>query len=215
MQAHLNKCLKSPDNTKSQTKNITNKKVLNERINEDEKFKLLLSSNDLSLHLQGSLSNIHYLGYCYQYGIGIEKNEIRANKKKNEIKAFELYKEAAENDHIISIYELGNCYQYVRGTKKNEIKAYESYKEAAEKGHITLIYELGICYQYGKGTEENKIKAFESYNKAAEKGHIISIYLLEKYYQNGIGTEKNEIKAFKLYKEAYEKGHITSIYEHN
>ena len=34
------------------------------------------------------------LGYCYQEGIGTEKNEI---------KAFELYKEAAEKGHISAI----------------------------------------------------------------------------------------------------------------
>ncbi|CAB4482374.1 unnamed protein product [Rhizophagus irregularis] len=52
---------------------------------------------------------------------------------KNEVKAFELYKEAAEKGHIDSIHNLGYCYQNGLGTEKNEIKAFELYKEAAEK----------------------------------------------------------------------------------
>ncbi|GBC25348.2 kinase-like domain-containing protein [Rhizophagus irregularis DAOM 181602=DAOM 197198] len=103
--------------------------------------------------------------YCYQNEIGTEKDKIRA---------FELYKEAAEKEDIGAIYNLANCYQNGIGTEKNAIKAFELYNKAAEKevakeNQIDSIYALGKCYFYGIGTEKNEIKAFELYKEAVEK----------------------------------------------
>src|SRR5207244_3963841 len=89
-----------------------------------------------------SLSEIRHLGYCYQYGIETEKNEIGA---------FELYKKAAEKGDIDSIHQLGYCYQHGIGTEKDEIKSFELYKEAADKGHNVSTYNLGKCYEDGIG----------------------------------------------------------------
>ncbi|RIA88464.1 hypothetical protein C1645_826327 [Glomus cerebriforme] len=105
---------------------------------------------------KGHIDSIYDLGYCYQYGIGVEKDEI---------KAFEKYKEAAEKGHIRSINKLGYCYNYGIGTEKNEIKAFELFKEATEKGNIDSIYNLGYCYENGIGTEKNENRAFELYNE--------------------------------------------------
>ncbi|CAB5356588.1 unnamed protein product [Rhizophagus irregularis] len=108
-------------------------------------------------------SDIHHLAYCCRYGIGTEKNEV---------KAFELYKEAAEKCDIDSIYMLGNCYQYGIGTEKNNIKAFGLYKTAAEKGDIGSKFKLGECYYNGIGIEKNKIKAIELYKELVENGYI-------------------------------------------
>src|SRR5947207_4114938 len=63
-----------------------------------ETFNYLLSNKNI-------LQNIFLLAIFYHYGIGTEKNEI---------KAFELYKKAAEKGYITSIYiyNLGYCYQH-------------------------------------------------------------------------------------------------------
>ncbi|RIA79075.1 hypothetical protein C1645_841582, partial [Glomus cerebriforme] len=163
--------------------------------NENEVFNYTLDNKNI-------LQNISLLAIFYRYGIGTEINEI---------KAFELYKEAAKKEHIDSLYDLGYCYQHGIGTKKNEIKAFELYKEAAEKGQIDAINNLGDCYYNGIGTEKNEIKAFELYKEAAEKGQIDAINDLGNCYHDGIGTEKNEIKAFESYKEAAEEGQINAI----
>ncbi|CAB4390905.1 unnamed protein product [Rhizophagus irregularis] len=166
MQAHLDKCPKAPSNAKSQPKQ---QQLINNfnggHMSEDQNANILSSqhftqrpqssfelqdSEEMNMQIEYSdqsepPSNIRHLGYCYQYGIGIEKNEIRA---------FQLYKEAAEKGHINSKYDLGRCYLHGVGIEKNEIKAFELYKEVAQNGHITSIYELGECYQYGMGTEK-------------------------------------------------------------
>ncbi|GES75624.1 kinase-like domain-containing protein [Rhizophagus clarus] len=116
---------------------------------------------------KGDIMAIHNLGYCYQNGIGVEKNGI---------KSFELYKEAAEKGQIDSINALGYCYENGLGTEENKIKSFELYKEAAEKGNIISMYNLGNCYRLGIGTEKDEIKSFESYKKALKKV-ILSQYI--------------------------------------
>ncbi|CAB4376582.1 unnamed protein product [Rhizophagus irregularis] len=70
----------------------------------------------------------------YQHGIGTEKNEI---------KAFELYKEAYEKNHISSMYMLGDCYKY--GTKKDAIEAIGLYMKAAERGNERCTQIAYVC----------------------------------------------------------------------
>ncbi|RIA82665.1 kinase-like domain-containing protein [Glomus cerebriforme] len=128
--------------------------------NENEVFNYTLDNKNI-------LQNISLLAIFYKYGIGTEKNEI---------KAFELCKEAVEKGLINAMNNLGYCYQHGIGTEKNKNKAFELYKEAAEKGLIDSIHNLGdYCYYDGIGTEKNEIKAFELYKKAADKGNVYSI----------------------------------------
>jgi TPR repeat protein len=63
---------------------------------------------------------MYQLGYYYQFGIGTDKDET---------KAFESYKEAAEKGHVDSIFDLGYCYQYGIGTEINITKANELYEK--------------------------------------------------------------------------------------
>ncbi|GBB90853.1 hypothetical protein RclHR1_17970002 [Rhizophagus clarus] len=148
--------------------------------------------------------NIILLGDFFRHGIGI---------KKDEKKAFELYKVAAEKGNIKSIYQLGECYFYGTGTGKNVFEAFKLYESAAEKGDINAINDLAYCYQHGIGIIKDEIKAFKLYKEAAEKGDLTSMNNLGECYQRGIGTVKDEIKAFKLYEELTEKGHTCSIYD--
>ncbi|POG66415.1 kinase-like domain-containing protein, partial [Rhizophagus irregularis DAOM 181602=DAOM 197198] len=163
--------------------------------NENEIFNYLSDNKD-------NLQNVLILAIFYNYEIGTNKNEI---------KAFELYKEAAEYD-IVAINRLGHCYQEGIGTKKDESKAFELYEEATKKGHINSINDLGYCYQEGIGTEKNEYKAFGLFKEAVEKGDISSMRNLGDCYRMGIGTIKNEIKAFELYEEAAENNDIDAIF---
>ncbi|CAB5380525.1 unnamed protein product [Rhizophagus irregularis] len=168
MQAHLNKkCPKAPNNAKSQIKqqNTTSKiDNIEEHMSEEqislglllakaltptrEEVKMQTDDNEQLLYP----SDIRHLGYCYQSGIGPEKDEIRT---------FELFKEAADKGDIDSINNLGKCYQSGIGIEKDEIREFELYKEAAKMGDVNSLYNLGVCYHYGIGTDKDEIKAFE------------------------------------------------------
>ncbi len=99
----------------------------------------------------GSLNANIKLAYCYQKGI-----EVKVNK----VKAFNLYKEAAENKNSIAQYNLGHCYRFGVGIEKDEDKAFKLYKEAAKKKNGVAQNSLGILYEKGIGTEINLKKLF-------------------------------------------------------
>ena len=65
------------------------------------------------------------LASFYRFGTGIAKDEQ---------KAFELYKKAAEQGHVDACYKLAVCYEVGIGTVKDKMKAAEWYNKAAEKG---------------------------------------------------------------------------------
>src|SRR6266480_4793626 len=74
----------------------------------------------------GNLNGLYYLGNCYQFGKGIEKNEN---------KAFEIYKKLAEQENVKALFALGYCYNCGIGTDINNAKAFDLYKIAAEEGN--------------------------------------------------------------------------------
>ncbi|GBB87033.1 hypothetical protein RclHR1_01350008 [Rhizophagus clarus] len=65
------------------------------------------------------LNTQYQLGCCYYHGIGTEVNEI---------KAFELYKIAADKSHLNAQYQLAYGYYYGIGAKINKTKAFEFIK---------------------------------------------------------------------------------------
>ena len=64
------------------------------------------------------------MGVCYEFGAGI---------KKDERKAFEWYKEAAEQGYAEAQNSLGVCYYNGEGVEKDESKAVEWWQKAAEQ----------------------------------------------------------------------------------
>jgi TPR repeat protein len=65
------------------------------------------------------------LGFCYDNGTGVVKNEK---------KAFEWYEKAAEQGLEIAQNNLGSCYKKGTGVLKNEKKAIKWFEKAAEQG---------------------------------------------------------------------------------
>ncbi|GBB96741.1 hypothetical protein RclHR1_02820004 [Rhizophagus clarus] len=127
------------------------------------------------------------VGYFYEDGFGINKNEIVA---------FEWYKKAK---NLNGNFELGYCYNYGYSIKKNLKEALKLYKQASDEGLNIATYFLAANYEFDN--EGNKFnEAFKLYKKSAEKGFIPSQYKLATFYEQGKGTQQNKIEALKWYK---------------
>ncbi|EXX50996.1 Skt5p [Rhizophagus irregularis DAOM 197198w] len=182
---------------------LIRKHIVLKKENENKIFNYLLS-------FKNKKQNIILLADFYKHGIGTEKDEI---------KAFELYKKAAEKGQIDSIYMLGKCYQNGEGTEKNLGKAFYWYQKAAENSVKEAMFNLAIFYKNGEGIEKNLEKAFYWYQKAAENGVKEAMFNLAIFYENGEGTEKNLEKAIHWYQKAAENGvkeamfNLTIFYE--
>ena len=111
------------------------------------------------------------LGWCYEHGRGISKDEVQAVK---------WYRKAAEQGNSQAQCYLGWCYQYGSGISKDEVQAVKWYRKAAEQGNSQAQCNLGWCYEYGSGVSKDEVEAVKWYRKAAEQGHADAIEVLKK-----------------------------------
>ncbi|EXX54164.1 uncharacterized protein OCT59_024256 [Rhizophagus irregularis] len=167
----------------------------NYNINSQEIYSWLLDN-------QNSSNSIFILGYFNYYGIVTSEN--------NE-KAFNLFINASQRNHIIAHLFVGYCYSYGYGTIKNEKLAFEYYEKVANENFSSGQLEMGYFYEKGIGVDIDYQKAFYWYEKAANNDNIIAIYNLSRFYENGIVVEKNFNKAFDLYNKSAEGGYSDGI----
>mmetsp|Transcript_27364 Transcript_27364/g.38179 ORF Transcript_27364/g.38179 Transcript_27364/m.38179 type:complete len:292 (-) Transcript_27364:149-1024(-) len=102
------------------------------------------------------------LAVCYAKGVGVDKNQK---------KAFEYFKKAAEIGNPTDICNLGVCYKKGMGCEKDFKKAVELYKKAAKMGDAAALTNLGVCYFNGTGTPKDSAKAISYWKEAAELGN--------------------------------------------
>src|SRR6266540_3241798 len=88
---------------------------------------------------------LYKLGELYETG-----NDI-----KDELLAFEFYKQAAEKGYVNAMFRLGYCYDYGIGTDIDKKKAFDLYEIVAEKGNRDAQKSLVLLYEYGKDTQNN------------------------------------------------------------
>ena len=164
---------------------------------------------------QGIMDAQYSLGYCYEFGQGVEKDDKEAMKwyqraanqgykhAKEKLKAIEKSSSAIDEKYPgKDQYELGKqCYQ-----RNNYREAVKWYWEAAEAGNADAQYELGCCYNYGQGVLNNYGEAVKWYRKAADQGNAFAQYSLGLCYTNGKGVEQDQAEAAKWYRKAADQG---------
>ncbi|RIB00988.1 kinase-like domain-containing protein [Gigaspora rosea] len=149
--------------------------------NEDLRLAKNISSSDEITHVIDSFSQLNFincqkladmndpggmywLGYCYEYGIGIEKDEK---------KAFTWYQKSADMNDYNGMYQVGYCYYLGIGVEIDKNKAFTYYLKSAEAGNFMGIWKTAWCYRYGIGVEESYdkfykwIKKYSLYGKCA------------------------------------------------
>ncbi|RIB22159.1 kinase-like domain-containing protein [Gigaspora rosea] len=122
------------------------------------------------------------LGYNYQHGIGVEKDEK---------KAFEYYMKAAELGNPTAMNNVSLCYYYGTGVEINYQKSFEYCKRSADLGNAYGINEVGKRYRYGHGVDQDYNKAFEYYKKSVDMGADMAAFNVANCYRNGIGTKRD------------------------
>ena len=103
-----------------------------------------------------------WMGYCYEYAKGVEKDYAEAVK---------WYRKSADQGSSYALNNLAECYYYGRGVEKNYSEAVKLYRQSAEKGYKNGQYNLGWCLEKGYGGTQNISEAKEWYEKAAAQGH--------------------------------------------
>ncbi|GBC32856.2 kinase-like domain-containing protein [Rhizophagus irregularis DAOM 181602=DAOM 197198] len=145
-----------------------------------------------------NLDSIFLLGYFNYYGIETTSSSINPNQ------AFNLFDKASKQDHILSQYFVGLCYEYGYGTEKNEKLAFEYYEKVASKDFASGIIKIGYFYNNGIEVKKNLKRADYLYEKAAKLGNSMAQHNLSVLRINGEGIDKDYNKAFKLSKQSAE-----------
>ena len=181
----------------------------------------------------GKPSDLSTLGWFYQSGVGIAKDEKEAVKwytksagqgdvtgqrllgwcyangsgiAKDEKEAVKWYTKSAEQGDGKGQRLLGWCYANGIGVVKDEKEAVRWYKKSAEQGEETGQRLLGCCYAAGIGVERDYKKALEWYLKGAEQGDGPATGNVGWCYETGNGVAKDEKEAVKWYGKAAAKG---------
>jgi len=96
--------------------------------------------------------------------------------------AFHIWKQLAQQNHVLALINLGAMYDAGQGVPENPVKAFESFKQATRSGNPHAQYNLGNMYAQGRGVERNLKKAAAWYRKAAEQDLAIAQYSLGLLY---------------------------------
>lgn len=119
---------------------------------------------------QGYAPAINNLGYCYFYGHGVEKNQV---------KAFEYYFTAATKGNPLAQKNCGEMLFFGDGVKRDLNAAKQWFEKAALQNNASAQYYLGVCYDSGYGVKKNEEEALRWYNKAASQGQKNAIERLK------------------------------------
>jgi TPR repeat protein len=139
------------------------------------------------------------LGNCYERGDGVPKDQERA---------VDLYRLAADKGLPQAQFNLGNCYKNGIGISVDGKEAARWYKLAADQGSAPAQNNLGNCYDDGIGVAKDEVEAVRWYRLAADQGHAPAQNNLGVNYTNGTGgVAKDLAEAVRWYRLAAYQGH--------
>ena len=133
----------------------------------------------------GHVLAMYKLANCYELGRGTERDEKKAE---------ELYRKAAEQKLDIAALRLGQL--LLRRGGKAAKEANKWLASAAEQGNVVAKYTLGLCYLKGKGgVKKNMQRAQSLFTEAAALCDICSRYELgfAAFFAKGGGKSKKKI----------------------
>ncbi|GBC22181.2 kinase-like domain-containing protein [Rhizophagus irregularis DAOM 181602=DAOM 197198] len=140
---------------------------------------------------------VFLLGYFNYFETGTDKNNDEA---------FRLFNKASKENHILSQYYVGLCYEFGHGTLKDEDLAFENFKNIADKNYALGQFKTGYFYHKGISAKKNLKEAFIWYQKAANNGNLMAMFNLGKMYKDGEGTNKDIDKAIYWCNKSFEGG---------
>lgn len=134
------------------------------------------------------------IGKCFLHGKGVEKNEK---------KALEYLKEAAQDGNAEGACICGECYEEGIGVERDSLSAVKYYEYSADKNYCRGLAQLGRCYTFGiEGIEKDIDKGIKLLKKSTEQEDSIGEFNLGLCYIMGYGIETNIEDGKKLIKKS-------------
>ena len=134
------------------------------------------------------------------------------SRDKDDGKALELYRKAAEQGNANAQFKLMLLYYNGQGHPRAPDKAAQWASRAAEQGHQEAQVFLGALYEDGEGVPQNYAYAVHWYGKAVAKGHPVAQHNLSILYFNGLGVPQDKCQAVYWSRKAAEQGYPAAQY---
>jgi TPR repeat protein len=130
-----------------------------------------------------------------------------AERVGNDERAFELYKDVAEDGIVAAQYKLAQFYEKGRGTPQNDAEAARWYEAAATAGETRAYVPLARLYESGRGVPKDETRAHELYLQAVESGDAFAAYNVARFLEKGQNGTPDPEGAGRYYQIAAEVGH--------
>ncbi len=112
---------------------------------------------------QGDIFGQNNLGWLYQHGFGVSKDNEEAVK---------WYRKAADQGDSDAQMNLGRMYLHGLGISKDNVEGMKWYRKAADQGDAKAQYFMGTAYLLGNGVPQDYEEAAKWYKKAADQGNV-------------------------------------------
>lgn len=127
--------------------------------------------NHVCVHCYGTGATPPQVAPVKSGGMNKVNEAIDLLKKKEFIRAFELFREAAINhNNAAALRRLGRMYERGNAIYQNQKRANILYRIAANAGDIKALYFLGLNYVQGLGVDKNRSEARRLLELATVKG---------------------------------------------
>ena len=148
----------------------------------------------------GNAESQYNLGYCYQAGIGVERNPKIA---------IEWYSKSAKQGWNDGLYQMMMAYGSGNGVQQDFNKAFSYALKCAENGDGTCMFNVINCYKEGTGTDKDINKMLEwairlgkldNPENLQKSGYITSARLNLAYlFRDGTDVEQNNYKSYQWF----------------
>ena len=110
---------------------------------------------------QGFMDAENSVGYCYENGLGVERNLDLA---------VYWYQKAASEGLTLAQANLGRLYYNGLGVMKDHSEAMRWFRMAADQGFASAENQVGYSYAIGLGVKKDQSEAMRWFRKAADHG---------------------------------------------
>lgn len=158
-----------------------------------------------------ALVDSHQADTIFEQGAACLPNDI--------VTAMHCFRQAAEQGHVKSQYNLGLAYLYgIGGIPLDGEKAIDWLQQAADQGFRPAYFVLGWLYQGGQVADKSHhttdaTMAIGYYEVAAELGHAQAQYFLSKIYETGNGVMPDSDMALAWLRQSAKQGYNQAYYE--
>ena len=149
----------------------------------------------------GSAFSCSRLGYFYNLGQGVEKDDSHA---------VALYSKACDGRDASGCGNLGDMYRNGQGVGKDDSRAVTFYFKGCELGNDNACGNVGLMFDNGHGIAMDSSRVAALFTKSCDRGDSTSCNSLGRMYQDGTAIAKDISRAVTLYTKACHRGNAQS-----